>query len=175
MTRWTADEDATLARVYPLERRNAILAALPGRTWAAINLRAFKRGIARTRHGAWTPAEDAELARMWPEHSRDTIVRNLPGRSWFAIFKRARQLGVLETRWRGYVAIYRAAELTGYSPRTFLRILAEYQAWWAEHGNHESGINPVLTNKAPSRGRQRVQRMVDAQAAIEAAEWWLSR
>ena len=172
---WSPDEDATLARVYPLERRPAILRALPNRTWNAVNHRAWELGIRRTRHGTWTAREDAELARMWPEHARDTILRHLPGRSWYAVTKRAREIGAIGTRWRGYLAIYRAAALTGYSPRAFLRILTEYQAWWAEFGNHESGINPVLTHRAPTRGRHRVQLLVDQQAAIEAVEWWLGR
>lgn len=172
---WTPAEEETVRELYPAARRGAILRALPGRTWQAINQRACALGVVRRRHGAWSALEDETLRRMWAEYSREGILRALPGRTWHSAARRASLLGLAGQRWRGYVAVYRAARMAGYSPAAFLRILGEYQRWWAEHGDHERGVNPVLTNKGPTRGRQRVQKILDAQAAIDAAEWWLSR
>jgi hypothetical protein len=173
---WTDAEHATIARLYPAARRNAVLRELPGRSWTAICLRASELGIGRRRHGPWTPEEDEALRRMYAEYSREGLLRALPGRTWAAINLRVSHLGLAGQRWRGYVAVYKAAKIAGYAPAAFLRILRAYQQWWAEHGDHERGVNPVLILKGGStRGRLRVQRILDAQAAIDAAEWWLSR
>jgi hypothetical protein len=174
---WRPAEDAALRRHYPDGTQEEVLAALPGRTWVAVTRRAHVLGVRRGR--PWTPEEDAELRRMWPEHARRTMVRNL-GRSWDGIRVRAALLdlktdsdGTL-TRWKGYLTIHRAAEVTCYSDRGFRRILRAYQAHFATIPPGERDALPSPTTVARGVTGRWSHQMVDEQAARDAVEWWLT-
>lgn len=176
---WTPEEDAALRALYPTAAREKVLAAIPARTWGGICQRAHATGVGR--HPLWTPAEDAELRRMWPEHSRRTMTRNLRGRTWAAIRTRAAVLGLLATpegdrvRWAGYITLHRAAEVSCYSDRGFRRILRAYQAHFATipAGPEREALSSPDTVARGVTGKWSHQ-MVDAQAARDAVEWWLT-
>jgi len=127
--RWTADEDATLARVTrSIGRRvtkvnwTAILATLPGRTRTAILSRRneLRIGSAGRR---WTSAEDKILRDRWGEDAGRTLVKKL-GRSESAIYLRAQALG-LPPQSQGRTSATSACRTVGMWHDTLYRLLAE--------------------------------------------------
>jgi hypothetical protein len=168
---WTEAEVATLCARYAKTPRAQMMAMLPGRTWSAIQLRASRLSVKAPRW--WTEHEDALLREMWPETGRRTIMKKIR-RTWNAIAQRAHALG-LEGRWSGYVTISAAAQRTGYGPRTLLRILDAYRAHWAALPVTErcefAAASPMKQGASHSRCPRRV---VDAQAVVDAVEWWMS-
>jgi very-short-patch-repair endonuclease len=54
MTRaWSAKEEEVLIRLYPVEPRQEVLKALPGRNWKAIGIKAARLGISRSKDAAY--------------------------------------------------------------------------------------------------------------------------
>ncbi len=179
---WERIEVVKLRRLYPRASWDELLAALPRRTRDAIhemarslNLRREEYRVGRYAARVWTPAQDATLRAMWPEHCRRTICERLR-RRWTAVAARAMVLGIAGTessRWAGYVTVVAAAKLTGYSRAAFNRGLAAYQRHFrslAAGGARDALPSPALTVRG--RSGHRAHRLVDAQAAIDAIEWW---
>ena len=170
---WTPEEEAVLRTLYPEGDRDVILAALPGRPWHGIQVRASKLRVLRK--PAWTPEDDALLRQLWPDCAVRTIRKRL-GRSWAAIRHRAVALGITKQRWAGYVTVNRAVRTSGLCTRAFLCALRGYQQHFATipPGSERDELpSPSLVyRKKPGRYGQR---MVDAQAARDAVEWWLAR
>jgi len=170
---WTPEEDATLRALYPEGRREELLAALPGRPWHGIQTHASKLGVHQKPR--WSPEDDALLRSLWPDCGTRTLRKRLR-RSWASIVHRAVTLELTKQRWAGYVTINRATRITGLVERAFLRALAEYQEHFATipAGSERDALSsPSLVYRRKS-GRFG-HRMVDAQAARDAAEWWLAR
>lgn len=168
---WTDTDIETLRRLYAKTPRRRMEAMLPGRSWSAIQQRASKLGVKVPRW--WTEREDALLREMWPETGRRTIMKKIK-RTWNAIAQRAQVLGI-EGRWSGYVTLSAAAEKTGYPYRTLLRILDAYRVHWAALPITErcefAAASPMKQGASHSRCPRRV---VDAQAVVDAVEWWMS-
>lgn len=69
--KWSAEEDILLKELWPSMSKEIITAALSGRSWTSISLRAHRvglkrgrtRGVSRGRWRTWTLDEDNELAR----------------------------------------------------------------------------------------------------------------
>lgn len=84
---WTSAEDDAMRALYrgrPIP--DALRAALPGRTSAAIVLRAGALGLARRRQPDWTAEESRLVAEMYPDRKRHAALRAaLPRRTWSAI------------------------------------------------------------------------------------------
>lgn len=178
---WTPADDEAVRALYPAAARDVVLAALPGRTWMATSVRARLLGVRRVAYSGrkvWTPADDEALRAMWPEHVRKTICANL-GRSWAAVVHRAKVLGLVAdgVRWKGYLTVTKAARRTGYAPRTFLRILGAYREHFAAIGANEAAVAGIPAPSLTARNRpwlKHAHRMVDAQAALDAVEWWMA-
>jgi DNA invertase Pin-like site-specific DNA recombinase len=98
---WRAEEDSLLRMLWPSSSRQAIMAALPGRTWAAISQRAERLGIKREwvrleapKGRRWTEEEEEKLRELYPaEASVDNIARKL-GRSRVTVINKARTMGL---------------------------------------------------------------------------------
>lgn len=170
---WTPEEEAVLRALYPEGDRDVILAALPGRPWHGIQMRASKLRILR--RPTWKPEDDALLRQLWPECAVRTMRQRLR-RSWAAIRHRAVDLGITKQRWAGYVTVNRAVRTSGLCTRAFLCALRGYQQHFATippGAERDELPSPSLVyRKKPGKYGQR---MVDAQAAHDAVEWWLAR
>jgi hypothetical protein len=178
ITRWTHREDTILRRLYPAGTREEFAAALPRRTWDAVTRRAFALGVKRAR--SWSPEEDAELRRMWPEHSRRTMTRNLD-RTWDGIRTRARLLGLTRdedgtlTRWKGFLTLRRAAKANGYCERSFRAIVRAYQRHFAALPQAARADMPSPDTVARGATGKWAHLMIDAQAARDAVDWWMTQ
>lgn len=122
--RWTPAEDAVLVEHYPKRGGPARCAALlPGRSPAAIQLRARRVCPPRRRHMPWTEREVLSLRLAWGETPR-TLREKLPGRTWVAIVHQARAIGLGSVaRYQGVVSLTEAARVCGYAWQTLLSIL----------------------------------------------------
>ncbi len=133
---WTPAEDALVAELLtPKSRRRVpldwprILAALPGRTKAAIRQRRRATGVAPlapARH--WSAAEDRLLAACWQEDGKRTLLAKLPGRSWEAIYTRAGDLGMASIP-QGWVTFQAEARRCGFDRAQAVRVVAWSRAW----------------------------------------------
>lgn len=90
--RWTKKEFETLAAVYPSKPIEEILAALPGRTWEAIKVKATLNGIRRNKEMIgqgngfrWSDDKLAMLKLIYPKGPRHLIEAVFPEYSWTAI------------------------------------------------------------------------------------------
>jgi hypothetical protein len=95
LIRWTPEEDAILAEMFPSEPMDEIIERI-GRTRDGVKRRAQTLGLRRSalRAGCWTPAEDKILADCYWDASKKEILERLPGRSWYAISTHAARVGV---------------------------------------------------------------------------------
>ncbi len=171
---WTDAEAQAFRDLYPTASWEALRAALPGRSDAAMMRRGCDLRIIRRPH--WTAAEDETLREVWPDCTRVTVRKRLGWRKWAAIYARARTLGIAEQRWSGHVTIRAAAVAAGYTPGALVRILRAYQAHFATipQGDEKDALpSPVLTTRADKTAR-RATKVVDAQAVTDAVEWWHS-
>lgn len=92
---WTRPEDDLIRKLYPPGNYAELRAALPDRTWRAIQQRAIQLGIRRIGSGAtWTHEEDVKLTSLYPSASWDDLLVAFPGRSKTAIQVRAIRLGL---------------------------------------------------------------------------------
>jgi len=72
---WSNEEDILLKELWPSLSKEIIMAALPGRSWLGISIRAHRLGLKRTKVQSvmprtwrqWTPEEDEELARTYQD------------------------------------------------------------------------------------------------------------
>ena len=141
--------------------------------------RAPRRATATRRGCSWTDAEERILRELWPDGARRTLCERL-GRGWWGVSKHARALGLTgdgddksPVRWAGFITPHAAAEKVGVGRREFSTILTAYQ-------EHFRNLSQVERAELPSpslslRGRateKRPHRMLDAQAALDAVEWW---
>lgn len=185
MTRpWSEAELRALRKLYPRARWDEILRALPRRKRTTIWEKARTLGVRRVeyrrRTGAavrvWDAAQDALLRQMWPEHTRRTICARLK-RRWIAVLRHADELGLTgegSSRWAGYISIHEAARRAGYTRPSFMLALSAYQ----EHfraipaGPERSELaSPSIVHRGKPGPSARL--LVDAQAALDAVEWWL--
>ena len=73
--RWTDGQDELVRTLYPVASKEALLSALPGRSWKGISLRALRMGLVRKpaikgqrpscSPRRWTEVEDRELERLY--------------------------------------------------------------------------------------------------------------
>lgn len=160
---WSPDEDARLRELWPDCARRTIRRELGGLSWRAIEQRARHLGLAGR---LAAPADDAD--------DFDIDTNNLPtSKCRVERWEREPQ------RWKGYLSVIRAAEVAGYSVSTFVRILDAYQVYFKSlRPSHRADLpSPELHLRAdPPTGsvkrRRKVQRVIDAQAARDAAAWW---
>jgi len=102
---WRAEDDSLLRMLWPSGSREALLAAFPGRTWAAISQRAWRLKIARewVRAGIqerrrWTNEEKAKLRELYSrEANMDDIAREL-NRTPKTVISMAHVIGVSRPR-----------------------------------------------------------------------------
>jgi len=94
--RWKEDEDKLLKMLWPSSRPEAILAALPGRSWEAVGQRALRLGIKRQRTpyllGAsrhWTDQEKAKLKELYENGTPISDIAAELGRSQKATVSKA--------------------------------------------------------------------------------------
>lgn len=170
---WTRAEEALLRRVYPKARRSAdVLAHFPTRSWHSVHCHAKAIGLRFGR--LWSPEEDAALKEMWPETGRRTILAKID-RSWVAVVHRANELGIVAQRWKGYATVTKAMKRAGYDRRLFNHVLAAYAEHFKTLPPCERSERPAPTTAVRGRaGAKKVIRVVDAQTAVDAAEWWES-
>lgn len=169
--RWTPEELNALRRLYPRAARAAIEGAI-ARPWHSIVHKANLLGVAR--EGIrWTRAEDVLLRSLWADCARRTLQERL-GRSWHAIELRALRLK-LGRRWGGYMSLAEAAACAGYDYRSLLPILTAYLKHWQALPSavRESLPTPTIVRSGKAFTRYK-HRKIDAQAAVNAVEWWLS-
>lgn len=108
---WTEEEDAILREMFNAADPVEVLKALPGRTWAGINHRADRIGIAKRGQAklpqevinagrvrvqlSWTEEENAVLREMYPEAEPEEILKNLlPHRTWKSVRAQASKLKI---------------------------------------------------------------------------------
>lgn len=89
---WTDAELAILKDMYPDKPMKEVLAALPGRSWNAIKVKATKEKIARTMDARkagygerWTTKKLDLLRKLYPNSTKKTILKAFPGHSWNSI------------------------------------------------------------------------------------------
>ena len=141
--------------------------------------RAPRRATATRRGCSWTDAEERVLRELWPDGARRTLCERL-GRGWWGVSKHARALGLTgddtnksPVRWAGFITPHAAAEKAGVGRREFNTILAAYQAHFAALSQVERAELPSPSLSLRGRATQkRPHRMLDAQAALDAVEWW---
>ncbi len=160
---WTAEDDATLARLYvPRPDWTALAAALPHRTRGAMTMRAAVLELER-RQCDWTREEDELLLWAWGVLTPRELKGRLPNRPWRSIQRRARALrpGALP---KGLVPLKVAAEKLRYARGTLLGILARHGVptlrWRGQRG----------PGKAPKGRHDRRWLLVDLAAATQAVE-----
>jgi DNA invertase Pin-like site-specific DNA recombinase len=98
--KWQMEEDSLLKMLWPSSSLEAIMAALPGRTWGSLHNRASllklkrQRTYTRTENGrTWTNKDDRQLKRLYlSEMSINEVARSL-NRSEGAVVRRACLLG----------------------------------------------------------------------------------
>lgn len=95
---WSPEEEEIVRKYYPTEGAKT-LKRLPGRTRAALTLRAQElsvRCVRRNRNGTpeWTEAEEAILRQYYPEEGASGVKKRLPERSLKSCRKHASALGV---------------------------------------------------------------------------------
>jgi len=108
--RWKEDEDKLLKMLWPSSRPEAILAALPGRSWEGVGQRAFRLGVKRQRTpyllGAskhWTDEEKAKLTELYESGLPIGDISTELGRGQRAIVSKASILKLKrprEVKWR---------------------------------------------------------------------------
>jgi hypothetical protein len=108
--RWKQDEDKLLKMLWPSSRPEAILAALPCRSWEAVGQRALRLGVKRQRTpyllGAsrhWTDKEKAKLTELYESGIPVSDVAAELGRSQKAIVGKTSVLKLnrpREVKWR---------------------------------------------------------------------------
>lgn len=92
--RWTDDELAWLATLYPGERLADVAFAL-GRRNKLVSTQARNRGIAKvaTEHESFTADEDAWIAALYPDLQTADVAFAL-GRTGMSVYRRAAKLGI---------------------------------------------------------------------------------
>jgi len=93
---WTAEEDAILKEIFPVEGASVSLQSRLNRGKQGIRHRAKRLGLIRG-HDRWTTTEDAILKRYYHEMTINELMPLLgSNRSWTAISIRAQRLGLGE-------------------------------------------------------------------------------
>jgi hypothetical protein len=140
---WTDAEHEVLRQLYPLQDKQAIMAALPGRTWNAIRMRAHRLGVGVKKH--YTATEDKKLALLWDSGLRlSAIAEEMGGRTPQSLYDRGVQLGLTAGCPEGFEYITDAADRTGYEVETLRNIMR-----WA-------GVRRRMAISDPSRrGKER--------------------
>ncbi|MEE8413392.1 MAG: recombinase family protein [Dehalococcoidales bacterium] len=94
--RWTVEEDNILATVFLHDSEEDILAALPGRSWKGITLRAGKLNLRRARRTgrgkAWSRDDDERLKSGFEAGMTPTDIAKELGRSVTAVTARIRRM-----------------------------------------------------------------------------------
>lgn len=80
---WDDREIEALRSIWP--DRQAALAALPGRTLAAVEHMAAKLGLRRGAGHAWTGAEAVRFRRLWPAASKRAVLEAFPWATWTSL------------------------------------------------------------------------------------------
>jgi len=119
---WTEGELAVLRDRYRRYGVRGCVKRLPGRTAAAIKVRANRLGLFH-RSTAWSRAELETLRREWHEVGERTLKAKLRGRTWIAIRLRAKELGLPFGVPQGCESVRAGAMRCGYAHATFQRIL----------------------------------------------------
>lgn len=88
---WSDEEDAILRLHYRDWGR--LLALLPGRSKIAVENRAQKLGLAKTRH-MWLASEIAKLRRLYPSAPREVLMAEFPWSRWTNIITIANCYGI---------------------------------------------------------------------------------
>ncbi len=96
--RWTKEEDGLLRMMYPSSSADALVAAIPNRTWKAITLRARRLYINRIRSGVnhwrkWTREEDEKLNQLCRDGVQYSEIAHELGRSLDSVATRVRDKG----------------------------------------------------------------------------------
>ncbi len=108
--RWRPEEDNLVKLLWPSTRREAVLAAFPGRSWKAIMGRAARLGVHRVREtyrlGAskhWTEREKSELKRLYEAGVPISEISAQLGRGQVAVVSKASLLKLRrprEAKWK---------------------------------------------------------------------------
>lgn len=118
---WTPAEDAVLRDAYLDGGSHAAVAALRGRSLAAIHHRVQRLGLFRRRR--WTEQDDARLCELWESGLSKGQIAQQMARTPGTLYHRAQQLGLSLGVPRGNEYITNAAKRTGYAVAQLRRIL----------------------------------------------------
>jgi hypothetical protein len=104
--RWKEEEDELLRMMYPSSSADALMAAIPNRTWKGISARAERLNLRRATCSTaclrnWTKDEDEHLVRLCKSGAKyEEIAREL-GRSLSSVKTRACEKGLVTCRPKG--------------------------------------------------------------------------
>lgn len=99
--RWTEEEDEMVKLLYPSVQKEAVLAALPNRSWGAISGRAHYLGLSRDsgekpggKYKKWTKEDEELLATLYQSDMLSSEIVKRFGRSVDAIQAKAAQMSI---------------------------------------------------------------------------------
>ncbi len=121
---WNQQEKDLLKILWPSSSREAIVAALPSRTWKAIAHQAYNQGWLRTPKSCnqtprrrWEPDEECEVKQSYEAGTPVTDIATSVGRSYTAVQQRA-----WEKKWQRPLSIQRTVSGNNQNPEVSKRI-----------------------------------------------------